>query len=98
MRLVRTGWTVDLWRQDRGQLREERRWLAAWREGARVGTAALAPASFALLEALAGGASLGEACEAAGRLGATPEAVQADFEDWGRRGWLVARAGPAAAP
>jgi hypothetical protein len=61
----------------------------------------LTASSFAMLAALAGGATLGEACAVADGLGATPEAVLADFEAWTSRGWLetlgpppLTRAGP----
>lgn len=91
VRLLELHFSVDRWREDPRLLEASPRRLAVARAGGRLTVSPLTAPGFALLASLAGGATLGEACDAAGALGATAQGVQADLASWATRGWLLPR-------
>jgi hypothetical protein len=90
MRLVPAEWDVADWTRD-APPGPRSGWLVVWRVEASTGIEWIAPVQGQLLEALALGTPLGEACALAGRLGMTVEAVTAAFTHWCARGWLAGR-------
>lgn len=87
-RLVRVGWDVVDWAQDGAPPVPRAGVLVVWRVEASIGIEWLPPGPGRLLEELARGAPLAEACAVAEALRMSPEDVTAAFAHWGGRGWL----------
>lgn len=89
LRLLRSEWTVDLWLEDGSPPRNEPRWLAVWHTAASKGVVGLERAAWETLQALAEGATLGEACARAEEQGVAPEVLLEEFSRWVQRGWIA---------
>ena len=93
-RLLRLEWDMTAWEPGCGEPGRDPGWLVLWRVEASTAAERLGPASGAVLEAVANGRTLGEACEIADVLGLTPAEVTGAFGHWSARGWLVRAQAP----
>jgi hypothetical protein len=88
-RLVRVGWDVVDWAHDGAPPVPRVGLLVVWRVEASTGIEWLATGPGQLLEELARGVPLAEACAVAEALRMSAEDVTAAFAHWGARGWLA---------
>jgi hypothetical protein len=89
VRLVNVVWDVNEWSPEGGPPSPRSGRLAVWRMETRANVEWLDRQPGEVLEALAGGADLGELCGLAGSLGMSSEDVGTAFGLWVERGWIV---------
>jgi hypothetical protein len=88
LRLLRLAWDVTGWASGEGPPARGERWLVVRRQDRSVELEPVEWAPGAVLEALARGLPLGEACARAEALGMGAQAVSAAFSSWTSRGWI----------
>lgn len=90
-RLLHLAWDVADWTPELGAPARRGGWLVLRRVAANTGAERVEDGPGAVLDTLARGATLGEACNLAGSLGMSADDLCAAFAHWRARGWVTRR-------